>query len=153
MQSYYSVKETYSSSHVLYLEQRCLHWPWHWLLSRQIIWVGISHSTYLNYFCSANIVESLEMKKKANNNNDEQTEFNKSKSKKKFINDIMFKSKFEQLIEELKTIRDNKPQSKSLIFLQYFLTLQWMKQELPKHGFEFKTLSGDMSMPQHSKVL
>lgn len=93
------------------------------------------------------------MKKKANNNNDEQTEFNKSKSKKKFINDIMFKSKFEQLIEELKTIRDNKPQSKSLIFLQYFLTLQWMKQELPKHGFEFKTLSGDMSMPQHSKVL
>ncbi len=72
------------------------------------------------------------------------------KKKKIIIEDLMFKSKFERLVAELKRIRDEEPQSKSLVFSQFFSTLQWMKQELPKHGFQFRTLSGDMPMSQVS---
>ena len=75
------------------------------------------------------------------------------KKKQRKIDDLIFKSKFERLIVELKLIRDIEPQSKSLVFSQFSSTLQWMKQELPKHGFEFRTLSGDMSMSMRAKAL
>jgi len=40
-----------------------------------------------------------------------------------------------------------------LVFSQFSSTLQWMKQELPKHGFQFRSLSGNMSMAQRAKAL
>ena len=43
--------------------------------------------------------------------------------------------------------------SKSLIFSQFTSTLDWLKKELPKHGFQFRTLTGDMSMAQRAKAL
>lgn len=52
------------------------------------------------------------------------------KAQNKTIDDIMFKSKFKRLVEELRRIRDKEPQSKSLVFSQFFSTLQWMKQEV-----------------------
>ena len=55
--------------------------------------------------------------------------------------------------EELERIRDEDPSSKSLVFSQYTSTLNWLKEELPKHGFQFRTLSGKMSMKQRAKAL
>lgn len=68
-------------------------------------------------------------------------------------NDIHFRSKFERLLKELSYIRDNEPGSKSLVFSQFASTLQWMKQELPKHGFQFRTLEGNMSMKKRADAL
>jgi SNF2 family DNA or RNA helicase len=43
--------------------------------------------------------------------------------------------------------------AKSLVFSQYTSTLKWLQEELPKHGFQFRTLSGDMSMKKRAKAL
>lgn len=43
--------------------------------------------------------------------------------------------------------------AKSLIFSQYASTLKWLQTELPKHGFQFRTLSGSMSMQKRAKAL
>jgi SWI/SNF-related matrix-associated actin-dependent regulator of chromatin subfamily A3 len=77
----------------------------------------------------------------------------KKVKKKVIIDNLVFKTKFERLLVELKRIRDDEPDSKSLVFSQFSSTLQWMKQELPKHGFQFRTLSGDMPMTQRAKAL
>lgn len=45
------------------------------------------------------------------------------------------------------------PSGKSLVFSQFASTLDWLKEELPKHGFQFRTLTGDMSMRQRAKAL
>ena len=42
---------------------------------------------------------------------------------------------------------------KSLVFSQFSTTLQWLQEELPKHGFQYRTLKGDMSMQQRAKAL
>jgi superfamily II DNA or RNA helicase len=39
------------------------------------------------------------------------------------------------------------------VFSQFTSTLQWLKEELPKHGFQFRTLSGDMPMKKRAKAL
>jgi len=78
----------------------------------------------------------------------------KSKKKKDpILEDIPFKSKFNRLLKELETIRDDEPGSKSLVFSQFSSTLQWLKQELPKYGFQFRTLSGNMPMSKRAKAL
>ncbi|CAJ1949444.1 unnamed protein product [Cylindrotheca closterium] len=64
-----------------------------------------------------------------------------------------FTAKMKVLIAELKKARENDPTSKSLVFSHFNLTLKLLKEELPKHGFEFRTLSGSMSMKQRTKSL
>ena len=64
-----------------------------------------------------------------------------------------FQSKFKVLISELDRIRDEDPTSKSLVFSQYASTLTWLQEELPKHGFQYRTLSGSMTMKQRAKAL
>ena len=49
--------------------------------------------------------------------------------------------------------RDEDPSSKSLVFSQYTSTLEWLQKELPNHGFQFRTLSGDMTMKKRAKAL
>jgi SNF2 family DNA or RNA helicase len=44
-------------------------------------------------------------------------------------------------------------EAKSLVFSQYSSTLSWLQEELPKHGFQFRTLSGDMTMKNRAKAL
>ena len=39
------------------------------------------------------------------------------------------------------------------MFSQFNSTLDYLKEELPQHGFQFRTLSGDMSMKQRAKAL
>jgi SNF2 family DNA or RNA helicase len=73
--------------------------------------------------------------------------------KKITYSDFAFTSKFKMLLSELERIRDEDPTSKSLVFSQYTSTLTWLKEELPKHGFQFRTLSGDMSMKQRAMAL
>mmetsp|Transcript_11568 Transcript_11568/g.16296 ORF Transcript_11568/g.16296 Transcript_11568/m.16296 type:complete len:423 (+) Transcript_11568:1-1269(+) len=77
-----------------------------------------------------------------------------SKSKKKIkISDVVFNSKLSVLVKELQRIRDEEPHAKSLIFSQFASTLKFLQSELPKHGFDFRTLSGDMSMKKRAKAL
>jgi len=75
------------------------------------------------------------------------------KKKKKFTTNFPFKSKFLRLLKELEKIRTEEPGSKCLVFSRFTSTLHCMKQELPKHGFQFRTLSGDMPMSQRAKSL
>ncbi|OEU08432.1 Helicase_C-domain-containing protein, partial [Fragilariopsis cylindrus CCMP1102] len=42
---------------------------------------------------------------------------------------------------------------KSLVFSQFSATLNYLKAELPNYGFQFRSLSGDMSMNQRAKAL
>jgi len=65
----------------------------------------------------------------------------------------VFKSKFKRLLSELKKIRDNEPNAKSLIFSQFKSTLDYLKGELPKQGFQFRTLEGSMTMTKRAKAL
>ncbi|GMH68636.1 hypothetical protein TrLO_g5881 [Triparma laevis f. longispina] len=67
--------------------------------------------------------------------------------------DFTYDSKLKRLVQELKRINDNEPGAKSLIFSQFSSTLEWLKQELPKNGFQFRTLSGGMSMTARAKAL
>lgn len=45
------------------------------------------------------------------------------------------------------------PTSKSLVFSQFSSSLEWLKHALPKHGFEFRTLTGSMSRKQRTDAL
>jgi len=67
--------------------------------------------------------------------------------------DFVFTSKFKVLVSKLEKIRDDDPSSKSLIFSQFTSTLNYLKNELPKHGFQYRTLLGSMTMSQRSKAL
>lgn len=76
----------------------------------------------------------------------------KSKKQQKF-SDFVYTNKLKALLKCLKRARDEDPNSKSLVFSQFTSTLGWLQQELPKHGFQFRTLSGDMSMRKRAKAL
>eukprot|EP00549_Striatella_unipunctata_P019509 CAMPEP_0118678498 /NCGR_PEP_ID=MMETSP0800-20121206/3254_1 /TAXON_ID=210618 ORGANISM="Striatella unipunctata, Strain CCMP2910" /NCGR_SAMPLE_ID=MMETSP0800 /ASSEMBLY_ACC=CAM_ASM_000638 /LENGTH=353 /DNA_ID=CAMNT_0006574365 /DNA_START=247 /DNA_END=1308 /DNA_ORIENTATION=+ len=65
----------------------------------------------------------------------------------------VFTGKAAVLVAELKRVRDEDDTAKSLIFSQFPSTLRWLKEELPKHGFQFRTLSGDMSLSQRTVAL
>jgi SNF2 family DNA or RNA helicase len=84
---------------------------------------------------------------------DREEDEDQSPKKEVKYSSFAFTSKFKVLLSELERIRDEDPSSKSLVFSQYASTLNWLKEELPKHGFQFRTLTGDMSMKQRSKAL
>ncbi|CAB9523044.1 regulator of chromatin subfamily A member 3-like 1 [Seminavis robusta] len=79
----------------------------------------------------------------------------KKKNRKKEVvySDVAFRSKLKVLITELMRVRDDDPTSKSLVFSQFASTLQYLQSELPKAGFQFRTLKGSMSMQQRAKAL
>jgi len=66
---------------------------------------------------------------------------------------LVFTSKVNKLVALLKHVRDSDPSAKSLVFSQFIFTLQWLQGELPKHGFQYRTLTGDMTMSQRAKAL
>lgn len=111
---------------------------------------------------------------------DESPEPKKKKAKKeKRYSEFAYTSKLNALIAELESARDEdangkttsiapnivgsvEPLSpscfisllaKSLVFSQFTSTLKFLQQELPKHGFQYRTLSGDMSMKKRAKAL
>ena len=40
-----------------------------------------------------------------------------------------------------------------MVFSHFGSTLKWLQEELPKHGFQYRTLSGDMPMKKRAKAL
>lgn len=91
----------------------------------------------------------------ADDDEDEEAEVvaTKKGKKEKQFSKFAFKSKLNTLVGELERIRTADPTAKSLVFSQFTSTLKWMQQELPKHGFQFRTLSGDMTMKKRAKAL
>lgn len=87
------------------------------------------------------------------NDYDDEDEVKVQKKSEIKYSDFCFTAKLKVLVAELKKARENDPTSKSLVFSQFNSTLKWLKEELPKHGFEFRTLSGSMSMKQRAKSL
>lgn len=112
----------------------------------------------------------------------EKCEDNDKKMKPVKFSNFAFTSKLRVLLKELERIRDSDPSSKSnlevplllhevgndlltivslgfirtgksLVFSQFGSTLEWLQQELPKHGFQYRTLKGDMTMSQRAKAL
>jgi len=69
------------------------------------------------------------------------------------FSDFAFTSKLKTLIEELQSVRTKDKTSKCLVFSQYSSFLMFLQSELPKHGFQYRTLSGDMSMRKRAKAL
>ena len=88
-----------------------------------------------------------------NDSDDEDQKKKKKKPAVKIYSEFTFRSKFRFLLQELEIIRDNDVSSKSLVFSQFNSTLEYLQIELPKHGFQFRTLSGSMSMKQRAKAL
>jgi SNF2 family DNA or RNA helicase len=77
----------------------------------------------------------------------------KRATKEKKFSDFAFTSKLQSLIHELKNIRQKDNTSKCLVFSQFQSTLNWLKEELPEHGFQYRCLSGEMTMSQRAKAL
>lgn len=66
---------------------------------------------------------------------------------------VIMESKLTLLIERLTKIRQADPTAKTLVFSQFAGTLHYLKAALPKKGFQFRTLTGDMSRAQRTKAL
>merc|ERR1712154_468650 len=67
--------------------------------------------------------------------------------------EIRFDSKLKRLIIELKKIRRNGRNEKALIFTSFSKSLDWICKELKKNGFEYRTLTGSMTMNKRKKQL
>ena len=74
-----------------------------------------------------------------------------------FANASVMTSKLTHLIVALRAIRDadatSGTTSKSLVFSQFGSTLRWLQHELPRHGFDHRTLTGDMSKVARAAAL
>jgi SNF2 family DNA or RNA helicase len=87
---------------------------------------------------------------------EEEPEGKKKKKRKKTIvtySEFVYTSKLKRLIEELSRIRDKEPDNKSLIFSNFSSTLIWLREELPKHGFQFRYITGQMPMRRRAEAL
>eukprot|EP01083_Nonionella_stella_P165389 550072_1 len=66
---------------------------------------------------------------------------------------IRFDTKLKRLIEQIKRLKRDKPQDKSLIFTSFSKSLNWICDELRGNGIEYRTLTGSMSMNKRKKAL
>lgn len=62
-------------------------------------------------------------------------------------------SKLDWLVRKLRVIHCQDAHAKVLVFSQFSQTLLWLQEALPKKGFQFRTLSGSMSIQQRKKAL
>lgn len=60
-------------------------------------------------------------------------------------------SKLESLVRMLRSIIHKDSQAKILVFSQFSQTLVWLQEMLPQKGFQFRTLSGSMTIQQRKK--
>merc|ERR1712228_534015 len=91
--------------------------------------------------------------KNKNQKNDEQIEEKKENKIKAKEDEIRFDSKLKRLMSELKRIRENNRNEKSLIFTSFSKSLDWICSELKQNGFEYRTLTGSMTMNKRKKQL
>jgi SNF2 family DNA or RNA helicase len=87
-----------------------------------------------------------------NNTDDEEDEGIEPKKVVR-LSEYAFTSKMKRLIQEMVAIRAEDSKSKILIFSQFATTLEWLQKELPRHGFQFRTLSGDMTLSKRARAL
>ncbi|CAN0154117.1 unnamed protein product [Ectocarpus fasciculatus] len=66
---------------------------------------------------------------------------------------VVMETKLKALVEKLAGIHAKDPSSKSLVFSQFNSSLEWLKRTLPKKGFQFRTLTGNMSRTQRTAAL
>jgi SNF2 family DNA or RNA helicase len=81
------------------------------------------------------------------------TETKKATKSKTNYSEFVFESKFKVLLQQLKIMRDEEPDAKSLVFSQFASSLEYLQEELPKHGFSYRTMKGSMSKNQRAKAL
>ena len=62
-------------------------------------------------------------------------------------------AKTKALLEELRALRRRDSTAKTLIFSQFKATLEGLKQVLTQNGFQFRTLTGDMSLKKRQQAL
>jgi SNF2 family DNA or RNA helicase len=108
----------------------------------------------------APLTEYDDLIKNKNNKGDESDsedeDDNKKKKNKKApvaFSEFAYTSKLKKLIEELKRIRDEEPGSKSLVFSNFSSTLKWLQEELPKEGFTFRHINGQMPQKKRAEAL
>ena len=65
----------------------------------------------------------------------------------------LMRSKLVTLLKALAEIRAADPSSKSLVFSQFASTLKWLQSELPRHGFSYRCITGDMSKNARAQAL
>ncbi|CAN0006891.1 unnamed protein product, partial [Sphacelaria rigidula] len=66
---------------------------------------------------------------------------------------VLMETKLKALVRRLGEIQQKDPSSKSLVFSQFNSSLEWLKHELPKKGFQFRTLTGSMTRKARSDAL
>eukprot|EP00904_Undaria_pinnatifida_P006227 jgi/Undpi1/2734/HiC_scaffold_14.g06112.m1 len=66
---------------------------------------------------------------------------------------VVMETKLKALVAKLSAIHVKDPTSKSLVFSQFNSSLDWLKRSLPKLGFQFRTLTGNMSRTQRTNAL
>merc|ERR1712228_254123 len=88
-------------------------------------------------------------------NQNEIEENHKKTNEQQYCDDdeIRFDSKLKRLMSELKRIRENNRNEKSLIFTSFSKSLDWICSELKQNGFEYRTLTGSMTMNKRKKQL
>jgi len=65
----------------------------------------------------------------------------------------LFDAKFEALIELVNHVREEDETSKVLIFSQFGTTITMLQAILPQRGYQYRTLTGDMTRAQRGKAL
>lgn len=81
---------------------------------------------------------------------DEQVYPNPSREKRK---EVIHQTKIAALIQEITAVRTLDSTSKCLVFSQFKTTLATLASELPKHGFSYRTLQGNMTQNARAKAL
>jgi len=69
------------------------------------------------------------------------------------IRHIVMDTKLKELVKRLEKIRRETPNQKALVFTTFPSTLAWLQKELPKRGFQFRTIKGSMTMEARRKAL
>ena len=65
----------------------------------------------------------------------------------------VMRSKLRALISKLVDVRDDDDTAKVLVFSQFNRTLNYLMRELPNYGFDFRCITGSMSMAARSRAL
>ena len=56
------------------------------------------------------------------------------------------------VVMQLRVMREKDPTAKSLVFSQFVSTIDWLKVKLEEQGFGYRTISGSMTLQRRSQV-
>jgi SNF2 family DNA or RNA helicase len=66
---------------------------------------------------------------------------------------VVMESKLRALIGWLEKVKSSDLTSKCLVFTQFKASMAWLSSELPKRGFDFRSLDGSMSQKEREEAL